>query len=92
MEQTEFQLFRIEMLRHINRIFEACATADDVAAIGTTMYEACWLKSRLETYHLHSPEQQNILYEQYADTLIEERHKARQEQLNNITGLGKNVP
>jgi len=80
MEQTEFQLFRLEILKHINRIFEALATSDDVAARGVAMFEVCWLKARLETYEARNLALQDAVYNQLADGLIEARHNNRMQQ------------
>jgi len=92
MQQTELQLFRAEMLRHVNRMFEAFITADDASAIGTAMYEACWLKARLETHGWGSPSVQDVMYNQLANGLIEARHQARVEASKNRSIGRSSVP
>lgn len=92
MQQTELQLFRAEISRHVNRIFEAFISADDGPAIGTAMYEACWLKARLDTYESGSLALQDVVYNQLADGLIEARHQARVEAFKNRSIGGASVP
>ena len=92
MQQTELQLFRLEVLRHINRMFDACAGSDDLATYGIIMFEVCWLKARLETYEQGSPIYQDSVYNQTADALINARHRARVEASNNSSIGATSVP